>query len=321
MSVRTTQLVMAIVLLAADLQLPRPSRWERVVPDGLGAWQETWTPGRIPLAIVPVTGPGRQLFMVGGLGVWASRDGIQWQRATGRPPWRNRFGATTVYFRGELWSMGGEEDRVKQNDIWRSSDGASWTRAAAHAPWSARRWHAAAVFRERLWVLGGTDTEERSDVWRSADGVSWQLVAGQAPWSPRGGHAAVVWRDRLCIIGGGSFSKPRMDVWCSADGRQWSELTPRAEWSPRVYPGVAVFDDRLWVFGGSATGVDGDAAWLNDVWVSADGARWIREPNAPWSPRAPIYSTTFRGRLWVFGGKGIEANGKGGFADDVWTMF
>ena len=110
---------------------------------------------------------------------------------------------------------------------------------------------------------------------------------------------------------------PRSDVWCTGDGRNWSELTPQAAWPQRIYAGVAVFDDRLWIFGGSATSVAGDAAWLNDVWASSDGEHRTREQEAPWSARAPIYSTVFRNRFWLFGGKGIEASGRGGFADDV----
>jgi hypothetical protein len=132
---------------------------------------------------------------------------------------------------------------------------------------------------------------------------------------------AVVWRDQLCVIGGGGFARPLRDVWCSNDGNAWTMLTQNAAWSPRVYPGVAVFDDKLWVFGGSAPDRTGDASWLNDVWSSSDGATWSRETTAaPWSPRAAQYSVVFRDRLWIYGGKGIEANGRGGFADDVWAM-
>src|SRR5687768_6298113 len=82
---------------------PISYRWDRALPWGSGAWQESWRPGRIPLAIRPVVGPDQRLWMVGGLGVWVSADGIRWRRTTAHPPWGNRFGAVTVSFRGELW--------------------------------------------------------------------------------------------------------------------------------------------------------------------------------------------------------------------------
>ena len=88
-----------------------------------------------------------------------------------------------------------------------------------------------------------------------------------------------------------------------------------------MFPGVQVFDGRLWVFGGSSEGVGDDSAWLNDVRVSDDGATWTEQTaHAPWSRRAPEYSVVFGDRLWIFGGKGIESTGRGGFADDVWSL-
>lgn len=295
-------------------------QWTQVRPFGSGAFQESWAPGRVPLALKPIPGPENRLWMVGGRGVWSSSDGVQWDRVQTELPWGDRFGAVTVYFRGELWSLGGEERSIKKNDLYHSPDGVRWTAAPA-PPWSPRRWHAAIVYRDRLWVLGGLDSKSQSDVWSTTDGLTWRQVSLRAPWTPRGGHAVVVWRQRLCVVGGGLGSQGMNDVWCSTDGLAWSRLTARADWTPRAFAGVAVVDDRLWVFGGSATGSIGDASWLNDVWVSRDGTRWERQTDhAPWSPRAPEYSTVFLDRLWIFGGKGLEANGRGGFADDVWTL-
>jgi len=295
-------------------------QWTQVLPFGSGAFPERWTPGRVPLALKPVAGPDNRLWMVGGRGVWSSPDGIQWDRLQTELPWGDRVGAVTVFFRGELWTLGGEERSIRKNDVHHSPDGVQWSAAPA-PPWSPRRWHAAAVYRDRLWVLGGLDSRSRNDVWSTTDGVSWRQVSIRAPWTPRGGHAVVVWRQQLCVVGGGLGSQGMNDVWCSTDGKAWSRLTARADWTPRIFAGVAVIDDRLWVFGGSGIRSGGDGTWLNDVWVSRDGERWERQAEqAPWSPRAPEYCTVFRDKLWIFGGKGLEANGKGGFADDVWTL-
>jgi len=286
----------------------------------VGAWQESWTAGHVPLALRPSLGPKGRLWMVGGRGVWSSSDGFTWDRATARLPWGDRYGAVIVFFRGELWALGGEEQQIKTNEVYHSPDGERWIEAR-QPPWSPRRWHGAAVFQDRLWLLGGTDSESRNDVWETADGANWRRVTSAAGWPPRGGHAVVVWRAQLCLIGGGESARPLLDVWCSRDGARWSEVIGRAPWSPRVFPGIAVFDGKLWVFGGSDTRASGDASWLNDVWATGDGTRWKQESaHAPWSARAPEYSVVFAGKLWIYGGKGIEARGRGGFADDVWTL-
>jgi hypothetical protein len=316
-----------LILISAAARIPashesaqqRSYEWTRVRPAGSGSWQESWSLGTVPLALTPIVGPDRALWMVGGRGVWRSANGVHWTRATDRPPWGDRHGATAVFFRGELWALGGEENRVKQRDVYHSKDGSRWTRGP-DAPWSARRWHTATVFHDQLWILGGSDSSDRNDVWVTSDGASWRLVAEHSPWRPRRAHATVVWRDQLCVLGGSSGDRVLTDVWCSRDGRAWSKLA-EGGWSARLFPGVLVFDDRLWVFGGSAAGASGNATWLNDVRVSDDGAQWTEQSrHAPWSPRSPEYSVVFEDRLWIFGGKGIEANGRGGFATDVWAL-
>jgi hypothetical protein len=308
--------------LAAHASYTRPDAalaWTRVLPWASGAFQESWTAGRVPLAIKPLVGPGSRLWMVGGRGVWKSVDGIDWKRTTDRLPWGERYGAATEFFRGELWSTGGEVDRVRRNDVYRSRDGITWTRAAA-PPWSPRRAHTLTVFDDKLWVIGGSDTGNHADVWESGDGTTWKRATASAPWGARGNHATIAWRNRLCVIGGSNEGTVFADIWCSPDGREWTRIDANA-WPPRVRPGVVVFDDRLWLLGGSAANVEGDAAWLNDIWTSTDGVRWTKEPQpAPWSRRAPEYSVVYRDKLWIFGGKGIEATGRGGFADDVWAF-
>ena len=51
------------------------------------------------------------------------------------------------------------------------------------------------------------------------------------------------------------------------------------------------------------------------------GADWtLATAHAPWTPRAAEHCVVFRGKLWLFGGKGIEEDGRGGYASDVWCM-
>ena len=68
----------------------------------------------------------------------------------------------------------------------------------------------------------------------------------------------------------------------------------------------------LGVFGGV-----GSEKATNEVWVSSDGVAWKQEERAPWFPRAAHYTTVFKGRLWIYGGKTGTTYEQ---ADDVWFM-
>jgi hypothetical protein len=310
--------LLVLFAAAAVALLPSRSEWQRVRPWGSGSWQESWTVGTVPLALQPVVGPDDKLWMIGGRGVWRSANGTDWERVASKLPWGDRYGAATVSFRGKLWVIGGEERPAMKNDVFHSRDGSTWTRAAT-PPWSARRSHSVAVFRDRLWIIGGSDSVERDDVWESSDGQTWRRAVEHAPWGRRADNATIVWKNQLCILGRGPVSRPAAEIWCSPNGQSWTQLAANPGWEPRRGPGLAVFNERILLFGGSSDARVGDDCWLNDVWSSSDGKTWTREPDAPWSRRSAQYSAVFKNRLWIFGGKGIEAGGRGGFADDVWV--
>jgi hypothetical protein len=293
--------------------------WTRIRGWGAGSFQETWREGQVPLAIKPLVGLEGKLWMIGGRGVWSSRDGIQWTRNTTRLPWGDRYGAEASFHRGRLWLTGGEENRVLRNDVYQSRDGVQWQQVPA-PPWSARRGHTLTVFNNRLLIIGGSGSRSLNDVWESDDGVKWRLLTGRAAWQARSGHSTVVWRDLICIVGGNNGRRVLNDAWCSKDGTSWSQLNA-GHIPARMAPGVLTFDGKIWLFGGSAAGVPGDDTWLNDVWTLSPGGKWTQQnPRAPWSRRSAQYIVLFRNGVWLYGGKGIEDNGKGGFADDVWTF-
>jgi len=288
--------------------------WVRVIPPGLGAFEETWESGTWPLGVQPVPGPEGELWMIGARQAWRSADGHTW-RSTGPVPWRPRYGAAAVTFAGRMWSLGGQIGAGHTNEVWSSPDGDAWE--GQSAPWAPRRNARAIVFRDQLWILGGAGSTRLADVWRTSDGRTWTRVLAAAPWSARVVSGAVVHRDSLWVIGGGPWDAVTSDVWVSGDGETWFEAQPDAPWGPRVYPGVVAFDGFLWVI----AGVRPDGPRLNDVWSSYNGRTWtlIDDP-APWSRRAGERAVVFRDALWLFGGKGDEEDGRSGYASDVWRL-
>jgi hypothetical protein len=96
---------------------------------------------------------------------------------------------------------------------------------------------------------------------------------------------------------------------CAAGALTRSGVLKDGQPAPSVV-NVAAFRGRLWLFGGADHG---------DVWSSADGRDWTREPDLPGIPRAANYSVVFRDALWVFGGK-TGGRGGTGFSDEVWAL-
>jgi hypothetical protein len=302
--------------------------WELVRPYGSGAFPDQWRPGKFPLGLVPLVAFGDQLWMIGRRSSYSSSDGLTWQ-AHAKDDWGERIGEAHVFFRGQLWTLGGlaYESRVFLNDVWRSPDGARWEQVGP-AAWPGRENPTVVVFRDRLWLLGGAVRVDENrgpvgfvnDVWRSDDGLAWTQVTAAAPW-PASDHPRVrVFQDALYLVGGQGHAQ----VWRSSDGESWTRLTERAPWADRYDQGVQVFDGRLWVYGGEPAPRQVRRAGtvvqaFNDIWYSEDGVSWHRQADhGPWTPRSGGHSVVFRDRLWVFSGKHTGAADNWG--GDLWTM-
>jgi hypothetical protein len=100
-------------------------------------------------------------------------------------------------------------------------------------------------------------------------------------------------------------------------GRRWEDLAPShpfgTPWGMRSGHGFAVVGGRLAVFGGE------DSAGLkNDVFVSGDGASWMRlHSTSEWQPRTNFLHAVLNETLYVFSGRGCGASATS-FCDDVY---
>ena len=301
--------------------------WRQVLPLGSGGFPPSpgsndrplWEPGRFPLTLPPLLGPGGDLWMTAQQVAYSSPDGLTWTQHA-KTDWGGRIYQFMVSFKGRLWMYGGldYEGRTFLNDIWSSADGTAWQRIGP-AAWPGRGAAAVVVFHDRLWLFGGADhiADDRStdrfrnDVWVSDDGLAWQQVTAAAPWPARDNAGVFVLRDELYLVGGQGTA----DVWRSKDGREWTQVTAAAPWTARHGAAHAVFDGKLWVFGGW-TGQSTNA--LNDVWYSADGVTWARQgDHAPWAPRSPV-SIVYDDKIWIYSGKHTGADDNWG--GDLWQM-
>lgn len=267
--------------------------------------------------------------------VWSSTDGATWtlrkpntflnKRFDPKSDWEGRHTAGYAVLGGKMWIIGGDANqRHYQNDVWSTADGEKWSLVTDRVPWGPRALHYTVAYKDRLWVIGGQTMpafgggEEQfyRDVWTSSDGKTWAEVTPVEPcWTTRGmiGGAAV-FQDRVWMLGGGTYDTPTTpkrnfynDVWSTDDGVHWKLHTTDAGWHPRQYHDVAVFDEQLWVL----EGYDGKGN-RNDVWRSADGAKWHEVPNTPWAARHASSIYVYNDALWVVAGNNMTS--------DVWRL-
>ncbi len=152
---------------------------------------------------------------------------------------------------------------------------------------------------------------------KAAASYVWRQVTDNAGFPGRDGAGALVFDDKMWLLGGWNPGDKRTnpihsncnnEVWSTADGRAWKLHADHVPWTPRVCHDVAVFDGRLWLLEGQRVpGGNG-----NDVWHSADGARWQDLPGTPWAPRHAASVFVFRDALWMAAGNHMGR--------DVWKL-
>ena len=117
-----------------------------------------------------------------------------------------------------------------------------------------------------------------------------------------------------------------------------------AEWSNVPggrYAAVSWLDPagKFWLFGGSGYYLAGKDGWLNDLWkYDPTTLTWTWESGSSSHGRPGVYGTLgtadlsnvpggryfsiswidLQGKLWLFGGYGLDSEGKGGWLNDLW---
>jgi hypothetical protein len=108
-----------------------------------------------------------RIWLISGMDVWSSQDGVSWTCATDSA-FDPKRGPSAVVKDNKMWLLGGWSIET-DFESWYSTDGAHWVEASATtAPWG-RKSHASVVHNDRMWVLGGyLPSGFCNDVWSSA---------------------------------------------------------------------------------------------------------------------------------------------------------
>ncbi|MGC4121273.1 MAG: kelch repeat-containing protein [Myxococcales bacterium] len=203
----------------------------------------------------------------------------------------------------------------------------AWLRKSVGELYTRRHSHAAAFdsARRKTVVFGG---EGWGDTW-TWDGAAWSKsspldLAKDGNPSTRARHAMAydAERDRVVLFGGTDHNgQPLDDTW-EWDGVEWVARAPH-ESPPARFSHALVYDParrKVVLFGGQTLDAQGRTTYLSDLW-EWNGTTWAKGANAtPPSGRAghAMAMDTARGRLVLFGGKGLDASGTAMVTKDTW---
>jgi N-acetylneuraminic acid mutarotase len=175
-----------------------------------------------------------------------------------------------------------------------------------------------------FWLFGGMRNNNSlgNDLWKyNVSTGQWTWVSGLSTWDLSG------------TPGGNVYTSPNATPGWRYEAVSWTDL-----------------HGNLWLFGGGVTDSSGNlTAVYNDLWEynPVSGVwTWVSGSNTPWtinwytlqtnqtpscgtinvsaSSNVPggrygaVSWTDSLGNLWLFGGAGVDCNGKGGYLNDLW---
>lgn len=250
--------------------------------------------------------------------VWASKDGLVWDKVLDSAPWGERRSMQVAVFEDKLWLFGGwGPDIGYKNDVWSSEDGIKWKLERKSADWAAREGHEVTEFKGKLWLFGGVRYSSRqvfSDVWSSSDAINWDMEIKEAGWSPRWDFGSTVFNNKLWVVGGMDLKENvYKDVWSSEDGKNWNLINKNPAFLPRQ--GFSMFDYGGYMWAVGRLNIDEYGGGANDVWYSKDGLAWEKTKKNPlWTGREDAGAIIFNNRMCVLGGMDERWQWK----NDIW---
>jgi N-acetylneuraminic acid mutarotase len=209
-------------------------------------------------------------------------------------------------------------------------------------------------------TIGATWTDTKGNLWMfggsGEDGGNGGLTYGIPPPGAVSGWLNDLWEFSPTTLewtwmGGNSHSNCTSSSgyyacgWPGVYGEQGDAAS--GNW-PGAREGAATWTDasgNFWMFGGQGIAYDGTASLLNDLWEfspSTDEWTWISgsSTNANYTPPSGVYGTLgvtsatnvpgaranastwvdSKGRLWLFGGGGLDSVGTNGNLNDLWQF-
>ncbi|MFZ2960367.1 MAG: hypothetical protein WA705_26085 [Candidatus Ozemobacteraceae bacterium] len=255
-----------------------------------------------------------------------------WNQLISNAPFSSRDCFTTIVYQNKLWLFGGWEGYTKvssgtmKGDVWSSSDGMNWTLVNANPAFTPRHVYGSVVFNNQMWIVGGRGTSSSyGDAWSSSDGVTWTQQCSSI---------GISGEIQCAVLNGKIYAFSDSTIVSSSDGTTWTTETSSPAYGTRSSYGLTAFSGKLWIVGGGnqieptspsarmdTVASPTQAAYLSDVWSSADGKSWTQEiATASFSPRKGLMLMSDEGRMLLAGGwVGRGASNSTLLKNDVYT--
>jgi N-acetylneuraminic acid mutarotase len=177
-----------------------------------------------------------------------------------------------------------------------------------------------------LWLFGGEGWGASENYGQLND--LWEFNPSTSKWTWTGGSSMMSCETPPCLQSGtyGTLRTP-------AAGNIPGSRQEGSSWTDSK--------GHLWLFGGFGYGASGGQGWLNDLWEfnpATNEWAWISgskiinasgtygtlgtpaAANVPGGRYDAMSWTDHAGHFWIFGGNGWDANGRGGYLNDLWEF-
>lgn len=218
----------------------------------------------------------------------------------------NHDGTEIIQIGNYMYSFGGWQPGVSNNEIFRSVYPFTTWESRGNAPWTGRHTFGCGKIGSTIYVWGGDHINPAADCWSTTDGENWTQLATDA-WPIRTIYGACVFNNKLWIMGGQDTSLTHTspsfyDVYSSPDGITWTQVSNNSAndflWK-NLSGTVTSFNGAIHLISGGIYGTDyGD----QEHRVTTDGITFTQLENVPFVGKQYINSIEWDGKLWVICG-------------------
>lgn len=271
---------------------------------------------------------GRAYIAGGGTGtnvlkdVWSTADGKTWAQEPDMPG--ALASAVSFVLQGKAFVATGGDGVTPggaTRTVYSTVDGKIWVKEPDDPNLPAFNDAVSYVLGNKAFIATGLNDQGglNTQIWSTVNGKQWNFESTMNIDHIRWGSLSFVINNKA-FISSGQFPWPIFindDVIMSQDGAVFNEIAHiRNDYQRRMNASLFTLNGRVFFAAGQTDHFL--IEFTKDVWSSADGKVWDREPDPPadFSERGSAVNFTLNGRVFIAGGRGKDGSV---FFNDIWS--